>query len=287
MKSIADRYAEELAAAATFQKLVGPYADAILVKGTEGYFAVPVEDMYVGRSLRFTGKWEQAALAMLRGQCRADTRLLVVGAHVGALAIPLARVCRHVTAVEANPQTLELLKLNVLINGITNCRVLHKAASNREETIDFLLARTNSGGSKRVPLIKDPALMALIDDNQVTKVEAAPLDGLLPHETFDVIVMDIEGSEYFALQGMQRILGSASILQVEFLPFLLRDVAGASVVDFVATIAPHFSSLIVPQRRVVIGREQFTSLLSDMYDRGECDPGLLFLKATPDKVRLQ
>ena len=169
--------------------------------------------------------------------------------HIEALAIPLARVCRTVVAVEANPRTFDLLKLNVMLNGLTNCRVIHKAASNRVETIDFVLSRTNSGGSKRRPVINNPAFF--YDKPEVTKVEAIPLDDLLPEETFDVIIMDIEGSEFFALQGMQRILRSASVLQVEFFPLHLREVAGVSVVDFAATISP---SLRLAGRAASAGR---------------------------------
>jgi FkbM family methyltransferase len=278
-----DRFAIESAEAWGLAHQLGPYAEAILVRGPGGRFAVPVEDMYVGKWLRHTGQYAPAEIARLSGLCHGETRLLVVGAHIGALAIPLALQCRQVVAVEANPQIVELLKLNVMLNGLTNCRVIHKAASNRVETIEFVLNRVNSGGSKRLPRIKDR--MYFHDNPQVTTVEAAPLDELLPNETFDVIVMDIEGSEYFALQGMQRILGSASALQVEFLPFHLRDVAGVSVADFVGPVAPHFASLALPDRRVAVGRNEFTSFLSAMYERGEGTEALFFFKVPPEEVR--
>ena len=74
-----------------------------------------------------------------------DSRVLVVGAHVGTLAIPLAQLAANVIAIEANPRTFELLTLNVAINAVTNCRCINIAASDSNEPIQFLLSRTNSG----------------------------------------------------------------------------------------------------------------------------------------------
>jgi len=151
--------------------MVGPHATAILVTTPQGKFAVPVEDQYVGKSLRFTGQYSEGELQILQQICSRETRLLVVGAHIGALAIPLARSCRAVVAIEANPEIVELLRWNVELNKLTNCTVLHKAASDRIETLDFLVSRTNSGGSKRVPAVKDPEQFELVLQEMCTKGE--------------------------------------------------------------------------------------------------------------------
>ena len=207
------------------------------------------------------------------------------GAHIGTLAIPLARVCSTVVAIEANPETFELLQLNVQLNGVTNCRCIHKAASSRFESIEFLVSRLNSGGSKRSPIVKDPEYYW--DNPQTVAVEAAPIDELLPGEFFDIIAMDIEGSEYLALQGMQRILGGATVLQIEFLPHHLQNVAAVSVVDFVSQLAPHFVTLCIPSRRITVGQEEFIATLSDMYDRGEGEDAIYFLKHPRESIRFE
>lgn len=262
---------------------MGPYARAILVTTPQGNFAVPVEDVYVGHWLRHEGSYSARELGFLQSICDADTRLLVVGAHIGALAIPLAKCCRSAVAIEANPQTFELLCLNVALNNITNLKTINKAASNRTEPIEFILNRSNSGGSKRKPVVHVPDYVH--DNPEMAKVEGARLDDLLAGEEFDLVLMDIEGSEYFALQGMQRILASAGTLQVEFLPHHLRYVAGASVGDFLSLISPHFGSLFVPTKGLMFGREQFEGVLSEMYARQEGDGGLQFFKESPEELR--
>ncbi len=276
-------FASECERASAFKRAAGPFAQAIFVKTPQGDFAVPVEDLYVGWQLRFEGRYGEGELNYLRKLCSDSTRLLVVGAHIGALTIPLAKLCRSVVAVEANPHNFELLQLNVMLNGLNNCKLICRAASNRAESLDFLLNRVNSGGSKRNPMEN---WLYFFDSPEVVKVEASRLDDLLPQEVFDLVVMDIEGSEYFALQGMQRILAYASTLQVEFLPHHLKNVAGVSAADFAATIAPHFSSMLIVRKDLVVGRDRFVSTLSEMFARNEEDDGLIFSKTPPELVRI-
>lgn len=267
------------------RQLVGPYARAILTVTPMGTYLVGVDDAYVGMQLRLQGAYGTNELTTLRRFCNANTRLLVVGAHIGTLAIPMATTCNAVVAIEANPETFELLRLNVQLNGLTNCRAIHKAASNRFETIDFVVSRVNSGGSKRSPIVKEP--MYYFDNPQTVTVEAAPIDELLPGESFDVVVMDIEGSEYFALQGMQRILSNATVLQVEFLPHHLRNVAAVSVEDFLSQIAPHFVTLCIPSRRIAVERTEFVTALSGMFDRDQGEEAIYFLKHSRESIRFE
>jgi FkbM family methyltransferase len=278
-----DEVQQQLNAAQSLRNALGPFARAIFVSTRQGNFLCPIEDLYVGAQLRGLGAYGLAELQTFIVFCSATTRLLVLGANIGALAIPLARLCKSVVAVEASPEMFQLLNLNVHLNGVRNCRVLHKAASNRAEKIEFLMNRLNPGGSKRVPMNKHPAYYE--DHPKVVQVEAGRVDDLLPDESFDVVLMDIEGSEYFALQGMPRILSGASVLQVEFIPHHLENVAGAKVQDFVALIEPHFSSLCIARKRLVAPREQFLMILSDMYDRGEGDEALIFSKSPPESIR--
>jgi len=49
--------------------------------------------------------------------------------------------------------------------------------------------------------------------------------------------------------------------------------------DFVSVIAPHFASLFIPTKGLLVPRDQFAATLGGMYDRGEGDQGLIFLKA--------
>jgi len=169
-----------------------------------------------------------------------------------------------------------LLKMNLALNGCANVTATQIAASDRKGELEFVMNRANSGGSKRMPLVRD--YKYFYDQPGIVKVQADRLDDVLADEEFQLIVMDIEGSEYFALQGMQRLVSGAEHLVVEFLPHHLRNVARVSVREFLGLIQPHFDTLTIPSRDVTVARPQFLRTLEDMYQRDEGDDGLVFSK---------
>jgi FkbM family methyltransferase len=203
-----------------------------------------------------------------------DANVLVVGANIGTVAIPIARQCRELWAIEANPRTFELLNFNIKLNDAHNVHALNIMAGEREEETEFILNRTNSGGSKRMP--KRMSFAYRYDRPQIVRLKTQALDVALGKIEFSLVFMDIEGSEYFALKGMQNILSRANTLFVEFMPHHLRDVSGVSPEEFVEAIEPHFDSLFIPSKNLTVGRPEFKHALRRMYDNGEADAGLVF-----------
>lgn len=258
------------------QRINGPHVCALLAETENGYFVVDPEDLVVGEQLRMQGRYGLGEIEMLKTHITPTSKVLIVGGHVGTLAIPLSKCCEEVVAIEANPNTFSLLKKNIALNDAFNCRAINIAASDKEEKIDFLLSRSNSGGSKRVPKIKE--YMYYYDDPEEISVQAHSLDKYLGGIDFDVIVMDIEGSEYFALKGMQVILSKAKLLAVEFLPHHLKNVSSITVEEFLSVIPPHFSRLTIPSTQTVVAAEEFLDCLSGMYAKGQGDNGIIFEK---------
>lgn len=259
------------------KRINGPHVWALIAKTDNGLFAVDPEDSAVGRRLRMFGRYGNNEIERLRPHITSSSRVLIVGAHIGTLAIPISKFCKDVVAIEANPYTYELLKKNIGLNNAANCHAINIAASNKEETIKFLLSRANSGGSKRVPKIKE--YMYYYDKPEEISVRAFSLDKYLDNNGFDVVVMDIEGSEYFALQGMQGILSKTKLLAVEFLPHHLKNVSGVTVAQFLSVITPHFSKLTIPSmKKEIVQASDFLTYLSEMYDRGQGDEGIIFEK---------
>ncbi|MDB5689675.1 MAG: hypothetical protein JWL91_1551 [Sphingomonas bacterium] len=254
----------------------GPHAFGLLVDTRNGLFAVDPEDNSVSAALLRDGSYADHELALARSVVSAAGDVLVVGTHIGALAVPLAKSCRELVAIEANPHTFAYLKANMLLNGCTNATLHNLAASERDETIKFLMNRDNSGGSKRMPAFLREHYV--YDDPEVIEIDAVPLDRLVGARAFDLIFMDIEGSEYFALKGMQELLGRAGALAVEFLPHHLIDVANVGVDDFIAVVVPHFGYMYVPGTPQLIEGEDIAARLRAMFAAGEQHDGLYFLK---------
>jgi FkbM family methyltransferase len=255
--------------------IVGKNVEALLVNSKQGLFLIAPEDLGVGGSLIENGAYCEDEIQRICSLANEDSSVLFVGTHIGALAIPVSKRVKQVTAIEANPDTFKLLTKNILLNNCENISAIQIAASDQKGELEFVVSKVNSGGSKRMPVIK--ASMYFYDKPNIVKVKADRLDNVVFGE-FAVIVMDIEGSEYFALKGMGAILSTASHLIVEFLPHHLKNVSNVSVQEFLAPIDPYFDILNVPSKNLKVEKSQFTSVLESMYDRDECDDGIVFSK---------
>jgi len=74
-----------------------------------GLFAVDPEDLEVGQKLR-SGGFGIEEVERLKKFINNKSKVLIVGTHIGSLAIPLSKHCKEITAIEANPNTFELLR---------------------------------------------------------------------------------------------------------------------------------------------------------------------------------
>jgi FkbM family methyltransferase len=254
------------------KKMLGPYTRALLVDTGDEIYAVDPEDHVVGWELRATGGFSRDQVASLKSMLSPDDRLLIVGAHIGTVAIPLSSHCAELVVIEANPQSFQLLELNLHINQVMNCKAFNIAANDKREELSFLMSRVNSGGSKRKPVLD--MYMYNYDHPLEIKVPGFPLDELLDGQKFDHIVMDIEGSEYFALKGMQRLLSLSRSLVIEFLPHHLRNVSGVSVDEFLSMLS--YDKLIIPSINKTVGKDEFSAVLNYMYDNDLGDEGIIF-----------
>jgi FkbM family methyltransferase len=252
------------------------FVRGVITSGSQGLYAVSAEDEFIGKALREEGEFDAAGVASAARFVAKTDKVLVVGSHIGTIAIPLARHCRHVTAIEANPWTFKLLQCNIILNNAENIDAIQLAASDRKETLKFVMNTHNSGGSKRLPIVQHDAYF--YDHPAIVDVEADSLDVRLRNEQYALVLMDIEGSEYFALMGMQNILRSVQTLIVEFLPHHLSNVARVTPEQFVEPILPHFNKLFVPSIDRYFEKHAFARALRAMFDAGRGDLGLVFTK---------
>ena len=260
----------------TRKLVVGRDAIAIVTQSEHGLFAIDPEDMSIGRELRKTRSYGDDELRRVFAHVGPNDDVLVVGAHIGTLVVPIACRCRSVVAIEANPDNYRLLTLNLFLNKIENVRAFNIAASDKTEMLEFVSSRTNSGGAKRMPKIR--AFEYFYDSPKTISVQARALDEHLKGETFSLVFMDIEGSEYFAMKGMQNILRNARTLFVEYLPHHLRNVSGVSPKEFLSGVTPYFENLLIPSQGLRLKSADCLPALQAMFDREQGDDGLIFTK---------
>lgn len=212
----------------------GPYVSHVLTDSFNGRLLVPASDFEVGRKLSFRGEYDRAHVETLLQFVDRQSSVLIVGAHIGSLVIPLAKAAKEVVAIEASPSNFETLLMNLAINHCTNVRSLNVAASDRRQRVRFIASKHNSGGSKIAPATLRREFV--YDDPEVIEIDAAPLDEVLPDFLASLVVMDIEGGEAKAIVGMRRLLERSSTFMVEFTPFFVENIAGITCDEFLQLI---------------------------------------------------
>jgi FkbM family methyltransferase len=233
--------------------MLGPHAIGIVYESENGTLVSGVGDMFVGGNLGFRGRYEVEMLKSLLALVGPDSRVLVLGSHVGALAIPLAKKVREVVVYEANPQTYRFLQYNLMLNNIDNLSAFNLAVGDHAGKVEFFTSGVNSGGSGRWFL---RSKTVQLECYKKIEVEMVRLSDHIEDPCFDFVLMDIEGSEYFALRGMNSILASCSYLQFEYLPTTL-DGSGVSDEDFEAVLGAHFAELRVQGTDISATRQDF------------------------------
>ncbi len=261
---------------AKISRQLGDGVKSVIVDSKNGILAVDPRDLEVGYKLRNYGSYGLDEITRINQLITTKSNVLIVGAHIGSLLIPIAKNCNKVVGIEANPNNFNLLKTNVHLNKAENVSIHNIAASSKEETIKFQMNVVNSGGSKRLP--KNNEYMYRYDNPEVIEVQAHSLDEYLNEHKFDLVLIDIEGSEYFAMQGMTEILANCNTLIVEFLPHHLKNVADVTVEQFLSLIPKQFTKLTIPSKNEIHPIDIGGVVLQQMYNNKEGDDGLIFTK---------
>lgn len=255
------------------RKKLGNNIKAIITNSDNGLFAVDPEDLEVGLKLR-SGGFGLQEIERLKKFINKESKVLIVGTHIGSLAIPLSKYCKEMTAIEANPNTFKLLEINLKLNNNENITPHNIFANDSHEKVEFLLNTVNSGGSKRKP--KKSNFLYEYDNPEIIELESHRLDDFLPNHDYDLVLLDIEGSEYFAMKGMKEILSNCKTLVVEFLPHHLRNVADIDVDTFISVIPGQFTNFQLPDNNQEHTISEIKTVLQNMYDSNIGEDGIIF-----------
>ena len=189
---------------------------------------VDARDTSLLPSLVVRGYWEPGVTRALLRLVRPGQHVVEVGANVGWYSLLFAsRVVPggSVTAFEANPRMVELLRRTLAANGYTAAvRVVPLAVTDRPGRATLHRLRHQQGSSSLHPFT--PADLAVWDDEaSPLEVEATSLDAFFGSDgpPPDLIRIDAEGAEPSILAGAQRLLERAPRVQLvlEFRPDIL------------------------------------------------------------------
>jgi FkbM family methyltransferase len=163
-------------------------------------FLFPTADSAVGASLRNHGEFARTELDFLAEAAQGSGTLIDVGANIGAIGLPFARLKPDwkVMAVEAHRGLSGVLAANVLNTRLYNVEVIHAAAGAERGLADFpatpLTATTNFG-----------AIGFNTSGAPMETVRTLTLDDLAPADT-RLVKIDVEGFEPEVMKGASELL---------------------------------------------------------------------------------
>ena len=136
-----------------------------------------------------------------------------VGASVGLISVIAAKCLTNGTVISFEPdeENLKRLKVNYAINNLSNHKILNLAVGDKKGTLK-LYTSGSSGFS--------PSLEKVNEIDTFVEIEVDTIDHLIEKENLPfptVIKIDIEGAEFMALKGMNKVLSSASRPRIVFI----------------------------------------------------------------------
>lgn len=174
-------------------------------------FRLPTQDITILPSL-LNDCYEKAEIKILRNLLKPGMTFVDIGANVGIYSVLASRLVGDggkIYAFEPEPRNFELLKENLVLNGISNVHLANLAVGNNNEVMALQIAR-NSIGSH--------SLLARKDVENEVLVNVVRLDDWFDcsFPPIDVLKIDVEGYEPFVLEGAQRLLHVIKFILFEY-----------------------------------------------------------------------
>jgi FkbM family methyltransferase len=176
------------------------------------------------------------------------TSIVEIGANIGSHTVEMLKRygARSVVALEPDPGNCELLRQNVLLNGLSDrVTLLALAVSDHDGAVHLELSPTNAGDHRvRVPAANGGGSEG---GRATIEVGAARFDSLVARGVIDLDVtgliwIDAQGHEAHILRGATHLLGSRTPIVMEYWPYGLRRAGGLDALH--ALIADHYSHVV-------------------------------------------
>ena len=193
---------------------------------------VDVRDLGVGRNIYRHHAYEPQETRLLQDLTPKGGVVLDIGANLGYYTTLFAQTAGHVYAAEPNPETVALLRANTA--AMPNVTIWPCLVGNEDRDAALYLSPIGNAGD-------DHAIPSA--DRQSVPVPMASIDSLaaaLGITKVDLIKLDIQGYEVFAVRGMQRVLAENpdAVIVAEFWPLGLQR-AGLTVNDWLTAFGPN------------------------------------------------
>ncbi len=179
------------------QKAIRPYQQNLKIK-------LHIDE-WIQQQIYFLDAFDERGIRFLKNHLKPGDVFLDIGANIGCYTLAASQIVTQtgkVYAFEAISGVFEKLTFNANINKLQNVVLENKAIYSKEDTLTFYVsARENMGMSS---IFRHDT-----ESGQTEMVKAISIDQYVREkniEKIDIIKIDIEGAEMYALQGMTETL---------------------------------------------------------------------------------
>lgn len=179
---------------------------------------------------------EEPEIELLPRFIHEQDEALDIGANYAYYTERMANLCKQgkVYAFEPIPFTAEVAQKIIKKLKLNNVILYQKGVSNKTETVKFSVPKLDFGaisagqahiGTRNNDLVKN-SNYHISDNYETFDCEVVDIDTfLLPAlKNLTFVKIDIEGAEYFALQGMQKtLLQFKPVILIEIVPLFLKS----------------------------------------------------------------
>lgn len=235
-----------------------PYGDVIEVQGSKMYVGIKGESYAIKKTLEGYASsriHEKATTEIFKEAVKEGDIVVDAGANIGYFTLLAARLVGptgKVFAFEPEPKNYSYLIKNIKLNHYDNVIAIQKAVSDKNGQTELYICDYDTGHHT----INQYNGVEVYSRGRRTEkhsigIETVTLDSFLEGKTdhIDAIKMDVEGAEFLALAGMDRILRTNKDLKIfiEFFPLLIENM-GSSPKEFIRKLLQdyNFSIYVIP-----------------------------------------
>jgi len=193
-------------------------------------YVIKNSDDCIQKSLLRGNQWNESIYNFIVGSIQKKNlkHFLNVGCHIGTIALPIAKQIDKVSTIEAYPKTYQHLMENIKLNNLDNVHSYNFAVGNSVEEVYFMgeeeicpvekcnRLKNNSGGMHiftQRDIDNGIRSSVLTDKKIIHKMEKLDNTDI---DDFDILLVDIEGSEYeFLLGAREKIMKNKPIIIIE------------------------------------------------------------------------
>jgi FkbM family methyltransferase len=213
-------------------KQVRPYNFSIILS---------IHDRFIGRPILLKSTYEEHITHVLLKYLKSDTHFLDIGANIGYYSLLVASQCPagRVFSFEPDKTNFRLLQASIAYNGFGSIIQAYPfAVSERNEFLALLdLSDSYNSGAKLTAQDREsfhPYINTL--SPAFESVQAVSLDSFLPQIRLDLVKIDIEGHEPFAIKGMVDLLiQNKPVILTEFSPATLQQIGKTTPESYLET----------------------------------------------------